>query len=210
MDYNRGPVAGYTPAGGGGGTYFDFSSGLAGSVPISSDLLNTPSLAPSGPASMNVPSIGNLGAGAGGAGAGMSTLGNANAAISGLQTLGALWMANKQMKLAKKQFKFNKDITNINLNNQMQSYNTALADRARGRGVMEGQTSDQVSQYINANSLSRSQGKGNGYSLGDVNAAALSNYNSYLGRGTSGASAASGSSASASAPAVAKDDKTAG
>jgi hypothetical protein len=100
-------------------------------------------------------------------------------ALSGLQTLGGLWNAFQAMKLAKKQFKFTKDITETNLANQMKSYNTALADRARGRGVMEGQTSDQVAQYINANSLARNSARTSAGSVGGITAAALSNYNSY-------------------------------
>lgn len=150
-----------------------------------------------------VPAL-QLGAGGGGMGA----LGIANGAISGLQALGSLWMANKAMKLAKKQFKFTKDITNINLNNQMQSYNTALADRARSRGVMEGQTPDQVAGYVSANQLTRSQGKNNGYSPSAVSAAALSNYSDYLARGTSGYTGGSSSSSSSTANAAKDDEKT--
>jgi hypothetical protein len=119
---------------------------------------------------------------AGSGGGGLGPLGIASMAMSGLQTLGSLWMANKQHKLAKKQFKMIRDISNINLGNQMQSYNTALADRARGRGVMEGQTSDQVSQYINSNSLNRERALGGGSSASDITSAALSNYNTYIGR----------------------------
>jgi hypothetical protein len=161
---------------------------------------------------MQMPQI-SAGGGAGGIGAAMGgPMGIANAAISGLQALGSLWMAHKQMKLAKKQFKFTKDVTNINLNNQMQSYNTALADRARSRGVMEGQTPDQVAGYISANQLTRSQGKNNGYSPSGVSAAALSNYSDYLGRGTSGYTGGSSSSSSSSGTgqAVRDEEKTNG
>lgn len=192
-----GLVPSYNPAD------FGFMSGYGIAAPDPISVLDTGSLVPT---SVGIDtSVPDLGGGSGGIGA----LGIANAAISGLQTLGSLWMASKQMKLAKKQFKFTKDITNINLNNQMQSYNTALADRARSRGVMEGQTQDQVQQYIDSNSLTRAKGKGSGgYSVGDVSAAALNNYSSYLGRGTSGASGGSSSSASpAAAPAAGDKDK---
>jgi hypothetical protein len=57
------------------------------------------------------------------------------------------------MKLAKKQFKFQKKMTETNLANQMKSYNTALADRARSRAVMEGQTEAEMNAYVNNNSL---------------------------------------------------------
>lgn len=168
--------------------------GAPAAPPIYSGPLSTPQVAP---LQLEAPDMG-----AGGIfGTGMNGFQLTGAAIGGLQALGSLWMASKQMKLAKKQFKFNKDITNTNLNNQMQSYNTALADRARSRGVMEGQTPDQVSEYIRNNSLSRAQGRDNGYSVGAVSDAALNNYSSYLGRGTSGYTGPVGSSSSSSSPA---------
>lgn len=75
--------------------------------------------------------------------------------LGGLQTIGSLWNAFNANSLARKQFNFTKDITNTNLNNSIQSYNTALADRARARAVMEGQTASERDAYIAANSLSR-------------------------------------------------------
>lgn len=99
--------------------------------------------------------VGGLGGAPGDIGGGMGALGYANAGITGLQTLGALWGAWQQNKMAKKQFKFTKDITNTNLANQIKSYNTALYDRARSRAVMEGQTDAQRDAYIADNSLSR-------------------------------------------------------
>lgn len=73
--------------------------------------------------------------------------------LSGLGALGNFWNAFQAQKLAKDQFNFTKDITNTNLANQMKSYNTTLADRAKSRGVVEGQTDQQVQDYINKNSL---------------------------------------------------------
>lgn len=122
---------------------------------------------------INAPAAPNAPIGGGRLGA----LGIANIALSGLQTLGSLWMANKANKLAKKQFNFTKDITETNLANQMQTYNTALADRARSRGVMEGQTAGQVTQYVDANSLTRDRARSGGSSVRDITAAALANYN---------------------------------
>ncbi|MCF8861665.1 hypothetical protein KIP58_22025 [Xanthomonas campestris pv. campestris] len=75
--------------------------------------------------------------------------------LSGLSTVGNLWNAFQAQKLAKQQFAFTKDITNANLANQIKSYNTTLSDRARSRGVVEGQSQDSVDQYIRDNSLSR-------------------------------------------------------
>lgn len=142
---------------------------------------NAPSLMPQFDASSmsglaNTPTIGASGSG------GIGALGIANGAISGIQTLGNLWMGFKAMKLAKKQYKFQKKMTETNLANQMKSYNTALADRARSRGVMEGQTADQVAQYINSNSLMKGDRKVDSQtSVNGITGAALNNYGSYTG-----------------------------
>lgn len=74
-------------------------------------------------------------------------------ALAGLQTIGGLWNAFQANKLAKKQYQFQKDFANENLANQIQSYNTNLADKERSRAVMEGQSADQAQSYIDANSL---------------------------------------------------------
>lgn len=107
---------------------------------------------------------------------GMPFMDKAQFALSGLQTLGNLWGAFQAQKLAKKQFAFTKDFAEANLANQIKSYNTAIADRARSRGVMEGQSPDQVSNYISANSLYRNGASSAGSSVGNITAAALSNY----------------------------------
>ena len=75
--------------------------------------------------------------------------------LKGLQTIAAIWNANKQFKLANKQFNMQKDFANANLNNTIQSYNTRLADRARSRGFVEGQSQQEIDDYINKNRLSR-------------------------------------------------------
>lgn len=107
-------------------------------------------------------------------------LGVASLGLSALSSLGSLWMGLKAQKLAKKQFKFTKDVTNTNLANQIQSYNTALADRARSRGVMEGQSQGQVDNYITTNSLNRNSGKVGPTSAGAISSSALSNYSQYV------------------------------
>lgn len=94
--------------------------------------------------------------GANGAGGGFgfntNTLG---LVLGGIQTIGSLWAAFEQNKLAKKQFAYMQNVTESNLKNQIQSYNTTLADRARARGFTEGQSQDQIDGYVNKNRLSR-------------------------------------------------------
>jgi len=75
--------------------------------------------------------------------------------LSGLGTIGNLWAAFEARNLAKKQFNFTKDVTNTNLANSIQSYNTALEDRARSRAKVEGQSSGEMQGYIDKNKLSR-------------------------------------------------------
>ena len=75
--------------------------------------------------------------------------------LSAIGTLGNLWGAWQANRLARDQFNFTKNVTNTNLNNQIQSYNTALEDRARARGAMEGQTTAEIQAYIDKNRLNR-------------------------------------------------------
>ena len=75
--------------------------------------------------------------------------------LSGLQTIGGLIGANRAYGLAKDQFKHVRDVTNTNLTNQIQSYNTALADRARTRAAMEGGSQEDAERYIEQNRLRR-------------------------------------------------------
>lgn len=82
----------------------------------------------------------------------------AGLALSGLQTLGGLWAAFNANKLAKRQFNFTKDITERNLANQTQSYNTSIADRGRTRAAVENQGQAYADDYIRRNSLPTSGG----------------------------------------------------
>lgn len=114
-------------------------------------------------------------------------LGTANAALGGLQTIGNMWMAFQANKQAKKQFKFAKQMTRINLANQIQAYNTSLADRARSRSVMESQTPEQTQAYFDSNALTQLPGRPQGGFGGGSYSASLS--------GTGTASPATGSPA---------------
>lgn len=86
-------------------------------------------------------------------------LGTANLALGGIGTLGNLWAAFNAQKLAKEQFQYQKGITDTNLANQIQSYNTALVDRIKARASVTGAGESEVNQYIADNSL-RDQRKG--------------------------------------------------
>lgn len=77
----------------------------------------------------------------------------AQLALAGLGTIGDLWAAFQGMNLAKKQFNFQKDFANTNLANQIKSYNTALADRARTRAFTEGTGQTYADSYYNSNKL---------------------------------------------------------
>lgn len=102
-----------------------------------------------GKALPQAPTGGGLGSGLG------MNLGTAQLALGGLSALGSIFGANQASKLAKDQFKFTKDVTNTNLNNQIKSYNTALEDRITARAAMQGNDSSYVSDYLAKNRLSR-------------------------------------------------------
>lgn len=78
-----------------------------------------------------------------------------NLGVGALNTIGGLWAASNAAKMAKKQFQFSKNFANANLANQTQSYNTAISDRARSRGAVEGQSASQIADYITKNSLTQ-------------------------------------------------------
>lgn len=80
-------------------------------------------------------------------------VGTGQLALSGFGALSNLWSGMQAMNLAKSQLAFQKGFANANLGNQIQSYNTTLADRARARGVTEGQSQSQVDQYVAQNRL---------------------------------------------------------
>ena len=85
-----------------------------------------------------------------------NTLSGIGTGLSGLAALGNLYNAFQANSLAKKQFNYTKGVTDTNLANQIQSYNTDLSDRENARASVEGLTQNQVNQYLAKNSLSRS------------------------------------------------------
>ena len=80
-------------------------------------------------------------------------MGTAKLGLGAISSLGSLWGAYNQNKLANAQFDFSKQMANANLNNQIKSYNTALTDRANTRAVMEGRDQNWADQYVNQNRL---------------------------------------------------------
>lgn len=67
--------------------------------------------------------------------------------------IGSLYSAYSANKLGQQQLKLARDQFERNYANQVKSYNTALKDRITSRGVMEGQSQDQVNTYVEENSL---------------------------------------------------------
>lgn len=80
-------------------------------------------------------------------------LGTGQLVLGTIGTLGNLWSAFQAQKLAKEQFDFQKGVTNTNLANQIQSYNTSLVDRINARSFMQGDSQVVTDKYITDNSL---------------------------------------------------------
>ena len=80
-------------------------------------------------------------------------LGTGQLVLGGISTIGNLWASWQAQKLAKEQFNYQKGITDTNLANQIQSYNTALSDRMNARGFMQGDGQSTIDQYIEENSM---------------------------------------------------------
>lgn len=81
--------------------------------------------------------------------------GIAQLGLGAIGTIGGLINSRNMLGLARDQFKHARDVTNTNLTNQIQSYNTALADRARTRAAMEGRDQASAERYIEENKLRR-------------------------------------------------------
>ena len=80
-------------------------------------------------------------------------LGTGQLVLGSIGTIGNLWAAFQAQKLAKDQFEFQKGVTNTNLANQIQSYNTSLIDRINARSFMQGDSQETTDAYIAANLL---------------------------------------------------------
>ena len=82
-------------------------------------------------------------------------LGTAQLAFDGLSSLGNMYAAFNANKLANKQFEFQKGVTETNLANSIQSYNTKLTDRAAARAIMTGQSVAVRDAYVEKNKAVR-------------------------------------------------------
>lgn len=112
---------------------------------MSTQATGAPVQAQSGPASLMGTDGLNLG----------WNMGTARLALGGLQTFGNLLMANKAHSLAKQQFAFQRETTDTNINNQIQSYNTALSDRANQRAWADNRGQAEADAYVEANRMRR-------------------------------------------------------
>lgn len=115
-----------------------------------------PAQSPVGSIAAVAPAVG----GAPGAAPGMSKLaGGLQTAGSAMDILGGLaniYFGFQQQKLAKEGLNFQKGAFNTNLQNSVQSYNTALGDRIRARHFTEGKSDSQTANYLAENKLSTS------------------------------------------------------
>jgi hypothetical protein len=75
--------------------------------------------------------------------------------MQGAGMLSNLWGAWQSNRLARDQLDWTKKFANINLNNQIKSYNTALEDRSRSRAAVEGQSAAEAQAYVDRNRLTR-------------------------------------------------------
>lgn len=79
--------------------------------------------------------------------------GGAGLVLGGVQVLGNLWSSFQAHKMAKKQMAFAREQWDTNLENQTQTYNTALEDRIRGRYASGTRSEEQLSSEIDKHSL---------------------------------------------------------
>jgi len=79
--------------------------------------------------------------------------GNIGKIGSGLETLGNIWNAYQQTKMAKESFNFQKQAYAEQLGDSRQVYNTSLEGRARARFNTEGGSQEQADQYVNNHAL---------------------------------------------------------
>lgn len=106
--------------------------------------------------------LSNLGTGLNGINSLADSLGGWGDVLSGLGSLYGAYnkfnMANDALDFAKDKFNFSKNFYSAQLNNQIDSYNTALADRARTRSWAETGTTDAYNDWYEKNKLDSFRG----------------------------------------------------
>lgn len=88
---------------------------------------------------------------------------NLGLAMGGLQGLGSILGAfgsmgqnkimKKNLKLARDQFNFQKDLANKNYANELSAFNTAMEDRINTRASQEGRDQQYINDYLNKHQL---------------------------------------------------------
>ena len=117
--------------------------------------IQTPGIVAPGTVNVQAPNAG-AGVGSGVSNAAIPldwNIGTGQLVLGGIGTIGNLWNSWQAQKLAKEQFNYQKGITDTNLANQIQSYNTALSDRITARGFIQGDNQSTIDQYIEENSM---------------------------------------------------------
>lgn len=79
--------------------------------------------------------------------------GAAQMGIGAIGTLGQLWGAFQQNKIAKKSLALQERTFETNLSNQTKTYNTELEDRIATRYAAEGRDQSEVDSYVEKNRL---------------------------------------------------------
>lgn len=146
-------LSSFTGLGGGG----DSSGAVASAAPTDTWSPTQPAVPSFGTTAGNQLTEGvtaNYGGGGSDSGIGFN-VGTGQLALGGLQSLAGIFNSMQANQLAKDQFKFTKEVTNTNLNNQIKSYNTTLSDRANARYFTQNQSQSDADKYIAANRLSR-------------------------------------------------------
>jgi len=82
-------------------------------------------------------------------------LGTFQFGVDAFGRLGNIWSGMQAQKLAKRQLDMIRSISDTNIGNQIQSYNTALGDRARSRAVAENRPQGEAEAYYQQNRLVR-------------------------------------------------------
>lgn len=82
-------------------------------------------------------------------------LGSLDLVLGGIKTIGGLWAAWQENKLAKEQLKLQQQTTNANFANQVSAYNTALEDKTRHRASFNELPQAEADAYLASHKLDK-------------------------------------------------------